>query len=111
MDFTITMPEKLGNAYARRNADVKWVFAVNEAEATPTPAQTGVPQGETSGGGSGGGTTLAGTHEEKSPESSAIAPIKTGDEASMRAPLVLLLFSACLIVALCSAKRRMNHEK
>ena len=109
MDFTVTMPENLGNAYARRNADVKWVFAALEAEATPTPgpANTGVsPDGGSSYASSGpaGG--------KSAPEGSTVsAPIKTGDDTPLRALAVLFLFSALLIVVLYLAKRRMDHEK
>ena len=114
MDFTITMPENLGNAYARRNADVKWIFAVAEDELTPTsaPSATIVPQGGTSGGGSSGGGSLASGHDaEKGAGSTVSAPIKTGDDTSVRAVIVLLLFSAFLILIIFWTKRRMNHEK
>ena len=112
MDFTITMPENLGNDYARRNADVKWIFAVAEEELSPTPAKTAVPSGGTSGGES-GVTSYSGPAGGKvAPEGSTVsAPIKTGDDTPVRTLAVLLLFSASLILILFFAKRRMDHEK
>jgi len=115
LDFTITMPENLGNAYARRNADVKWVFAVAEDDASPSPepSTTVVSSSGSSGGGTGSVTSSSGPAGGKvAPESTSVsAPVKTGDYTPVRALAVLLLFSASLILILYWTKRRMNHEK
>lgn len=37
LDFTIKVLVELKNVYALRNADIKWIFTVNEDEITPTP--------------------------------------------------------------------------
>ena len=115
LDFTITMPENLGNAYARRNADVKWIFAVAEDEASPAPDPTKavVTSGGTSGGGTGSVTSSSEPAGGKvAPEGSSVsAPVKTGDDTPVRALAVMLLFSASLILVLYWVKRRMDHEK
>ena len=106
MDFTLTMPENLGNAYASRNADVKWIFAAEEEESPAyVPANTNVPSSGTSGGSSSGhaGGQTSGTVVS--------APVKTGDETSLLALLTLLTFSASLIAILYWVKRRTDHEK
>lgn len=40
LDFSVSVPSELNNAYALRSADVKWIFTVNEDEPEPTVTPT-----------------------------------------------------------------------
>ena len=95
MDFTITMPASLGNAYARRNADVKWVFTVSEdtPSGTPSPASQGLS-----------GDPAA----EHSPQSTEAKPVKTGDDNDLELLMILLFVSAAFALAISFIRRRDN---
>ena len=91
MDFTITMPSSLGNAYARRNADVKWVFMVNE-DTPQTPS-------------SGSAGEAAAGHSTLSTEAK---PVKTGDDNDLELLMTLLFVSAAFTLAISFIRRRDN---
>lgn len=123
MVFAITMPSALGNAFARRNAAVKWVFKTQEEELIPTPEETPVPTivpagqnpapgtGTVSTGGkiSTGGT--AGTvHTVQDTGSAKSAPIKTGDESTIALFVLFILLSAAVVLTILRIKRRVRDE-
>ncbi len=94
MEFTLYMPEGLQNAYALRNADVRWIF-----ETDPDPAVTSVPQG-------GGNYPVTSDYTPK-----GTSPVKTGDPlkpgvfAGILGGAVMVMLSVLLI-----RKRRSVHE-
>lgn len=73
MEFQVTVPEELDNAYALRNADVKWIFFVEEEEAKLTP----VPSGTGGNRGTDGGTSGKGSASHRK------TPVRTGDDTSV----------------------------
>ncbi len=90
MTYEIDMPPGLGNAYAKRDADVKWIFAVREEE---PPQATGY----TGGGGSPAVYTGTGT----------AAPVRTGDDTIWHVYVILsIMAAAALILTICMKKRR-----
>lgn len=78
LDFTIKVPAELKNAYALRDADVKWIFSVNEDKVTPTPE--------------------AQEHEQKGTDA-----VRTGDKSPILA--LCLIFAGGVIVGLIILKK------
>ena len=83
MGFEIQMPAELRNAYARRNADVKWIFAVKEEDPVPTVTNSPQPAGST-----GNPPVYSGQAADKT-----VRPVKTGDDTRLD------LYVAALIAA------------
>ena len=116
MDFIITMPSSLNNAYARRDAAVKWIFRVSDDEmpitevsAAPSPVPSvpvsytgGITYGSTGSGGStpasAGGHSTAGT--------TVSAPVKTGDDTAAGVYLMLSELSLIGAILAVNIKRR-----
>ena len=97
--FEIQMPAELGNAYARRDADVKWIFAVKEEDPVPTvtpkPSSSG-SQGDPpvySGQGPTGGN-------------GTVQPVKTGDDTRLDLLLMAMAASLGLIIPTAYRKKR-----
>ncbi|MCD7867765.1 MAG: hypothetical protein LUG62_06140, partial [Clostridiales bacterium] len=76
LEFVISLPAGLDNAYALREADVKWIFSVNEDSPTQTP-ETNPEDGESGG---------SGTAREAT-------SVKTGDETNIRLYFLLFLLA------------------
>lgn len=91
LDFKITVPKKLNNAYALRNADVQWVFTVREEE--PKAA----PQDEST------SSTDYGAPAEHG--ISTASPAKTGDEAPILA-FVCIGSAALFAIAIVLIRKR-----
>ena len=86
--FTVNMPAELDNAYAKRTADVIWLFRVESEE-------------DTSGGGGNGSSGY----------SSNKGYVKTGDDSEIQLYILLLMLSvSCLCLAV-FLKRRPENEK
>lgn len=81
LQFSLSIPEEWNNSYALREADVKWIFTVNEDE---------VPEGENS---SGGGTALSRTGNTES-----FDPVKTGDETEIQGVFAVLFCSGAVLL-------------
>ena len=84
MGFEIQMPAELQNAYARRNADVKWIFAVKEEDPVPTVTNAPQPAGST-----GTPPTYSGQGT-----GNAVHPVKTGDDTRMDLYVAALMAAA-----------------
>lgn len=87
LDFTISAPTDLKNAYALRDAAVNWTFTVNKKSfsATGSPEPQKNPDDLSKG---------AGT-----------SPVKTGDDAPVLQMLILLALSAALSTAYLKLKK------
>ena len=89
--FTVSMPKELDNAFAKRAADVIWLFSVNAQENT---AGSGYSSGGSAGYSSG----------------SAKGPVKTGDTSDIQIHVLLLMFSAACVCLAVFLKRRTLNE-
>jgi len=105
MDFTITMPSALGNAYAKRDAAVKWIFKVEEDE-EPTPAPSANPGSPNPGTGSGGGPS-AETHSSGAEKT---APIKTGDDSAAGIFACTACISMVAVIFVVTKRRRRRES-
>ena len=87
--FTVSMPKELDNAYARRAADVLWLFRVESDDDTDTP---------------GGGSRSSGYSSEK-------GYVKTGDESDPLLYILLLMLSVSCLCLTVFLKRRPENEE
>lgn len=90
LDFKVTVPKELNNAYALRDADVQWIFTVREKENPEQPnTGTGVSP-------NGGSPVEHGV--------SSVSPAKTGDESPIIA--FVIIGASAATVAVIIMKRR-----
>lgn len=85
LDFTVSVPKELGNAYALKDADVRWIFTVREQEdknSSNKNNKSGNNPGDSSYEGSEGGSAV------EHGSSSSTTPVKTGDDTPIL-PLAL----------------------
>lgn len=84
LDFTVTVPPELDNAYALRDTAVKWYFSVYETDTDPVPAPeaSGVPRTDSS------ELYYKGRNDA----------VKTGDETPVAELMVLLAVSVAVLV-------------
>ena len=98
MEFQVTVPSELDNAYALRKGDVKWIFSVEEDGKiiTPTPLQK-QPEKERM-------TGRQGYYGNGNKEGSSFVrttPVKTGDDTEILFWLLLggaALFAGGLVI-------------
>ncbi|MBQ0000237.1 MAG: hypothetical protein KBT01_01680 [Clostridiales bacterium] len=76
LEFTVSVPKELKNAYALRDTAVKWVFKVEEESPSPMPTEKPEEPGQEQ---PGNGQTQTGGQYDTS-------PVKTGDEAAGKLP-------------------------
>lgn len=100
MDFTITVPETLKNAYALRDAEVTWIFTVKELEEDPSTDDE--PGGEGTISPAPADRSTEGNNGTSSPVSTA-QKVKTGDESPI---LFLLILTVITIAAMVMSVRK-----
>lgn len=83
LDFTVSVPKNLDNAFALRDADVRWVFTVNQEE----PAEAGGDAVVHDGG-------------------SVASPVQTGDSTPLNIMLTVSIISGASAALLVAAERR-----
>lgn len=85
LDFTVSMPKELDNDYALRDAQVKWIFSVNEQENEPDKK----------------GGTKNSNNKGGSLRGQSKSPVKTGDNSNRMGLLALALVSLIVIIIAC----------
>ncbi len=97
LDFTVTVPPELDNAYALRDTVVKWYFSVYETDTDPVPApeNSEIPQPEEPPGRS--------VKRYEGPYYKEKKPVDTGDETSVLGYLILLgvSFGGFFVIPVC----------
>ncbi len=86
LDFRLSVPAELDNDYALRDAAVKWIFSVRENSSDDPEAET------------------------YSWDSSIKDPVKTGDTATPRVYMALLIFALLVTGAVCALRRKKDEK-
>lgn len=84
LDFTVTVPPELDNPYALRDADVRWVFFVQQED--PVSPDAGAA--------------------DYSPGASVASPVQTGDYTPITVMLTISIASGVSAALLIAAERR-----
>ena len=93
MKFVLEIPDKWDNAYALRDAEVQWIFTVNEQEKTS---------------GRDDGQSFYGDASMKGSEYSA--PVKTGDETEVKWAVILVIISGGGVLAAAVYRKRRRRS-
>ena len=104
LDFTVSVPKELGNAYALKDADVRWIFTVREQTDKDTSGKKNNNPADNSGGssydGSGGGAAV------EHGGSSSTAPVKTGDDTPILPIALAFGVSGIAVTGIALKKKR-----
>ena len=99
--FTVTMPKELDNAFARRAANVVWLFSVKADESTPGSGYKSGGSGyESAGHGGSAGLSYG----------NSTASVKTGDTSDTQIYVLLLMLSVSCVCLAVFLKRRILNE-
>ena len=93
MKFVLEIPDKWDNTYALRDAEVQWIFTVNEQEKTS---------------GRDDGQSFYGDASMKGSEYSA--PVKTGDETEVKWAVILVIISGGGVLAAAVYRKRRRRS-